>query len=148
MTWPVYMEREQTLYGVPLMTKKKTPAPEHVTLTKATVEKLLSQPEAPAEARMLSPWDILALERAEHAAARAEALLMQKKADETTRKFAMELATIKMDGEMRMAMEGARAAMDAHRKLADAIAKDYGFSWTTHSYNPETGEVLESGPEA
>ena len=142
------MVREMTHYGVDPMTKKKAPAKEHVTLSKETVEKLLrSAPSAP-EPIMLSPWDILALERSEHAVAMAQAALVQKRSDETTRKFAMELATLKMEAELRAAADAHLTAMQAHRKFADGIAKRYHFAWATHSYNPETGEVLESGPEA
>lgn len=146
---PVYLEEEQTHYGVPV-TKKKLKSPkfddvEHVELSETTKVKL----EAPAEPQptMMSAWDILTLERSEHEAKMANMRFIVKKAEDLARKFATELTSIKMEQELREVTQDYQGRANAHDKLAAEMAKRYNFSWDTHSYNPETGEVLESGPE-
>lgn len=95
----------------------------------------------------MSPWDILSLERAERTAADASHRLQLVQTQEQLRKLALELAQLRQADEARAAIEGLKQASDAHRKVASELAERYGIGWQTHSYHPETGEILESSPE-
>lgn len=142
---PVPLALERTHRGAADMAAKKKTG--HVVLSKETVQKLLQTSDESPQPTMMSPWDLLQLERSENAVRRAQSALELAMAEETSRRFALELTTMRMAQAMAEAKEAVRVQADAHRKVAAEMADRYNFSWSTHSYNPETGEVLETPPE-
>lgn len=150
MTPPVYMPLEQTLYGVPFMAKKKTASAEHVVLSKATVAKLLAtqpEPEGP-DVITLTPFDMLELERSEARQAQAQTLLRVARLERQVLTLTRQLQDVETGRLLQSVGEASQQAIEAHRKLADAMAERYHFSWKTHSYQPETGEVRAADPES
>lgn len=149
MTWPVYMMAERTHYGVDAMAKKKTPQPEHVTLSKEAVAKLLANqtPQPGPDIIVLTPFDMLELERSEARATAAQTLVRIARLEKNVITLTRQLQDIETNRRLQEISDGTIKAAEAHRTLADEMAARYGFSWKTHSYQPETGEVTAADPE-
>jgi len=124
------------------MAERKRKMGEHVTLSKESVNKLLESARSP-EAKFLDPWDILALERAERTVFDAKAAL----SDAGHRLAILKLEHDKLlQGLLQEQAERHRQlgqARQAAKELAGSLASRYCIDWSTHVFNPETGEITQ-----
>lgn len=104
---------------------------------------------SPAHPPKLSPWDVLALAQAEHHVKMQEqalrALVLEKQNLEAQNQvvllriqLAEQAIQKKVTEENRRLVQSKEAAAALSRQLAER----HCFSWDTHSYNPDTGELV------
>lgn len=103
----------------------------------------------PDEQPKLSPWDVLALTQAEHAVKLSEqnlrALELEKSNLESQHQVLILRIKLTQDAcDKKLAEERTRLAQGraAAAKLSAQLAERHQFSWSTHSYNPDTGELV------
>ncbi len=106
----------------------------------------------PDESPKLSPWDVLAITQAEHAVKLSEqnvrTLELEKANLESQHQVLMLRVKLTQDAcDKKLADEKTRLAQGraAAAKLSAQLAERHQFSWSTHSYNPDTGEIVAVG---
>lgn len=97
--------------------------------------------------KKISAWDLLTMERGEHAMKLAHMKLQAALYEARHAEVRANLDRITRDAALNELRIHAQATAEAHKTLADSIADRYAFSWATHSYDPDTGAIQESPTE-